>query len=215
MKVKFLIVLTFLLASIFFLVINAEAKRLKQITERYEAKIEGYGIDDYKFGKTNCVDFTKEKRVCKGYKSDDGVMYFIIQKNQETIITWQHPIGTGSYTEDFHVYYGDLDKNNLPELVVVSNVNTSNGLGVTQANIYISSEPLGKDLRKPLVFPIEEFGERGNFIFDSKRNETQILVTYWSSFDNLDKKRGYGTYLVGKWFRYRNGLLEPIFGKPT
>jgi hypothetical protein len=35
------------------------------------------------------------------------------------------------------------------------------------------------------------------------------------SYDSIDRKRGWGQYLIGKWFRYRNEKLERIPQKPT
>ncbi|MEP6904109.1 MAG: hypothetical protein ABJA66_20490, partial [Actinomycetota bacterium] len=77
-------------------------------------------------------------------------------------------------------------------------------------NVEIKSEARKRESISNLENTINETS-----ILQAKKKETQILVTYWNWFDLLDKGRGYGTYLVGKWFRYRNGLLEPIFEKPT
>lgn len=215
MKVKIFATLVFTIAGVFFLSVEAAAKRLEQFTKMYDARIEGFGVDDLEFGKTYCIDFTKNERVCKGYKSGDGGMYFIVQKESETIKTWKHPIGTGNGTGNFYVYYGDLDKDKSSELVVVSTTNVTNGRGVPTSNVYILSEPLAENSGKPLVFPVEEFGEKDNFIFDAKTGETLILATEWDSYDNLDPKRIAGTYLVGRWFRFSRGLLRPAFDKPV
>jgi len=214
MKVKFFTTLVFTVAGVFFLVANADAEKLRQLTKMYDAQIKGYGVSEYEFGKTYCVDFTKNERVCKAYKSGDGGLYFIVQKNNETIETWEHPPGTGNGTENFYVYYGDLDNDKSSELVVVSTTNVTNGRLVPTSNVYIMSEPIEENSSKPLVFPVEEFGEKDNFIFDAKRNETLILATEWDGYDDLDPKRLGGTYLVGRWFRYRRGLLRPALDKP-
>jgi hypothetical protein len=207
MKVKHLTTLVVLLASVFFFVENLRAQKLKQMTEMYETQLDGFGIGEYDFAKTYCIDFVKNKRVCKGYKIDDGGMSFVIQENEKTISVWSHPDGTGNYTSNFYVFYGDLDKDKVAELVVVSNVNTTNGMGVPSANVYILSESAESTIKKPLVFQIEEFGEKDNFIYDIKNNETLILATEWNSYSKLDLKRDKGLYLVGRWFRYKKGLL--------
>jgi hypothetical protein len=117
--------------------------------------------------------------------------------------------------EDFWAYRGDLDKDGSPEVIIAALIGISNGMGISTFEINIFPGLAKAGDQKPLSFTIEEYGENGNFIFDAKRNETLILVTRWKWFDNLDLKRGDGTYLTGKWFRYKNGLLQPVYEKPT
>ncbi|MBX7171364.1 MAG: hypothetical protein K1X72_10425 [Pyrinomonadaceae bacterium] len=176
----------------------------------YETEISGYGLD---YGKTYCIDFSRQQRVCKSANSDSGEFQFLIQENKKTVKTIKSNDYT--FTDKFWVYKGNLDKKNSDELIIVNFNSASLGLGVTYFTAYIFPD-IKNGFKSPLEFPLEEFGEKGNFIYDKKRNETLILVTYWDNFTNLDLKRvPWGTYLVGKWFHYRNGLLKPVFDKPT
>lgn len=214
MRRVFLKVLILTVCWLVFLTPIVCSQRIKQLPGMYSADIEGYGVSDYEFGKTYCVNFTSNKRVCKGYKTGDGSMHFIVQKNEKTIRTWTHPPGVGNGTGNFHVFYGDLDRDSFKELIVVSNVNTTSGMMVSSANAYILSGPIEEDFGEPVVFGLQEFGENDHFFFDHRRRETLILITEWNGYSTLDPKRGGGSYLVGRWFRYKNGQLSPALDKP-
>lgn len=67
----------------------------------------------------------------------------------------------------------------------------------------------------PISVPIEEFGDNENFVYDRKTKRTNILITYWENYETIEPKRLWGLYLVGKWFRYRSGKLEPMVAKHT
>lgn len=209
MKNKLFITLVFTLTGVLFFAENLNAQKLISGGRPKDAAIENYA-------ETSCVALPKGFRVCKARdESEESEIKFIIQKNLKTVKTMDAPFFSGSTAADFRAYWGDLDKNGSPEIVIASLENVSNGLGVPHFYIHIFRDSLKLDFQKVLTFPIEEFGEKGNFIYDARRNETQILVTRWVERNNIDTNRGNGMYLIGTWFRYRNGLLEPIFDKPT
>lgn len=191
------------------LVANVNAQKLNLKKKMYETEISGYGLD---YGKTYCIDFSRQQRVCKSAKSDSGEFEFLIQKNGETVQTIKSNVG--SFTDKFWVYKGNLDKKNSDELVIVDYNGASNGLGVSYTTVYIFSD-IKNGFNDLLRYPLEEFGERDNFIFDKSKSETLILATEWREYKNLDPKRGWGLYLVGRWFHLRNGKLKIAFDKPT
>lgn len=214
MNLKYLIMLIFCLASILFFAGNLKAQKLISGAKPSESQ-----IDD--FDKSFCVNFSGKIRVCKvaryGVEIDSDETNYIILKGDAILAKTDAPFHSLACCEmkDFFAYYGDLDKDGSKEIVVASLEGVGNGIAISSYNIIIFRDPEKFPSEKPLIFPLEEFGEKGNFIFDTKLNQTLVLVTNWSSFNNLDIKRGYGTYLVGKWFRYENGLLKPVLDKPT
>ena len=208
MKTKYLITLAFILAGVLFFSENLQAQKLLSGGKPKKSIVEN-------FDGAYCVGLPGKFRICKVFDETEWKSDFIIQKGKEILYKFDAPSYAGIKGDDFWAYHGDLDKDDSAEIIIAALENITNGLGVKTYNIYVFHNPAKFGFQKPFTFPIEEFGEKGNFIFNPQTKETQILVTYWSWFDSLDKNRGQGTYLVGKWFRYRNGLLEPIVGKPT
>lgn len=136
-------------------------------------------------------------------------------KKRKTLFSLDANLSVDSTTENFYAYRGDLNKDGKSEIVIADLQGVTNGVGISNYDINIFERDSEQNFHKTLTFPIREFGEKGNFIFDKFRNETLILVTYWDWFETLDRKRGDGFYLVGKWFRYRKKHLQPVFEKPT
>lgn len=121
---------------------------------------------------------------------------------------------SGADIENFHTFYGDLDNNKSAELVVVDFNGQSNGLGVKYFTINIFRDFQTKGFTEPLSFTDYEFGAKGTFIYDAAKGETLILLTEFLDSDKIDVKRGSGLYLIGKYFRYQDGMLKPAYDKP-
>ena len=172
--------------------------------------VEGY-LDGY------CSTLPNRMRVCKVQLSDDGESKFIIQKNGEILNEIPAPFWStfDAPPDGFVTYHGDIDGNGAAEVIVVSYDGVSNGMGVTYTTANIFKDPVAHRMVKPVSVPIQEFGPRENFRYNSAKNRTEILVTYWEDYESLDPKRIPGVYLVGKWFLYKDGVLEPEFSRPT
>lgn len=155
-------------------------------------------------------------RVCKVLRAADEAE-FVIYRGSSAVDridgqTWR---SIAVEPDGFFAYRGDLDNDGKAEIVLVSLEGVSQGMGVTYATAYIfDGRTLGSG-SKPIAVPIQEFGERENFIYDPQTRRTEILISYWASYDSIEPRRAVGTYLIGKFFRYRNGKLEPILEKPT
>lgn len=164
-----------------------------------------------------CSSLPSGFRVCRVRTSEDGDADFLIQKNGSTISRIQAPFWSlaGADPDNFIAYRGDLDMDGSQEIVLVSQEGVSNGMGITYSTAYIFDSDAGSAQLTSVSFPIEEFGEKDNFIYNPKTRQVEILISYWRSYDSIDPKRGWGMYLIGKWFKYRGGRLEPIPGRPT
>lgn len=185
------------------------AQRVTSGGKPKKASVEGY---DEAF----CVNLSGHFRVCRALRRESGETRFLIEKGGKTLSVVEAPYPAACCAlEDFWAYRGDLDKDGSPEVIIAALIGISNGMGISTFEINIFRDPVRSGGQKPLSFTLEEWGENGNLIFDTKRNETLVLVTHWQWFDNLDLKRGEGMYLTGKWFRYKDGLLAPAYEKPT
>jgi hypothetical protein len=164
--------------------------------EAYEVKFPG-GIIVRKLGRQN---------------DDDESGTFSISKNNDELGTIPASVNMASTIDNFYAYYGDLDKNNSAELVVVDFDGQSNGMGISFYTINIFPDFQTKGFQKPISFGTQEFGANGTFVYDAKANETLILITDFNGLENISQKEG--TYFVGRFFRYQNGLLKPATDKP-
>lgn len=189
---------------------GVSAQRLLNGGKPALARVAGYA-------QTRCVNAGRIARVCKANdeRNDDGDSVFLIQQNQKTVGTLKASRNAAATTENFHVFSGDLDKNGAAELVVVDFDNQSLGLGVSYYTVNIFPDFETKGFQAPLSFPTVEFGAEGSFVYDAGANETQILLGEWHGYDHLDLPRKGGVYFVGRYFRYRNGKLKPVAGKPV
>ena len=143
---------------------------------------------------------------------DDENGKFSVGKNGSEFGSIDASIDAASSIDNFYAFYGDLDKNKSAELAVVDFDGQSNGLGVSYYSVSIFPDFETKGFQTPLTFSTEEFGEKGTFVYDAKANETLILITDFNGLDNISKKDG--TYFVGRYFRYQDGLLKPAADKP-
>ncbi|MBK7705232.1 MAG: hypothetical protein IPJ30_05490 [Acidobacteria bacterium] len=187
-----------------------EAQSLARGGRPKPAEIEGYA-DAY------CVTLPTGLRVCKARETStrEWEPRFVIERSGKILHTTDAVLAVYSSTEDFFAYRGNLEKNGKKYLVISDLENVTNGIAIATSRVRVFEEVPGPKFEEKFSFPIHEFGENGNFIYDRRANETFILLTYWTDFDTLDKSRGTGLYLVGKWFRFRRDRLEPVYRKPT
>jgi hypothetical protein len=194
----------------FFLVSAAFGQRLTQGTKPVTTKIPEYA-------EAFCSTVTGGFRVCRALKSEEGEADFVILKGATTVnrieaLAWKN---IAVEPDGFFAYRGDLDKDGAAEIVLVSLEGVSNGMGVAYSTAYIFNGRTVESGSEPISFEIQEFGERENFIYDPRSRRTEILISYWAAYDSIEPEREMGTYLMGKWFYYQNGRLQPIFEKPT
>ena len=165
-----------------------------------------------------CSSLPGEFAVCKVLASGRDDAEYTIRKAGTTVN--RIPDSTlkifADVTRDaFFTYQGDLDHDGTSEIVLVALERVSNGMGVTYSTVYIFDGRSVEVEGPPISFPVQEFGQRDNFIFNPSTRRTEILISYWGEYATIEPKRIPGVYLIGKWFRYRNGKLEPILEKPT
>lgn len=166
---------------------------------------------------SHCVDLPKGISVCKYTENpadEDKEPFgeFRIRKNLKTVGTIPASPQGQTTSKDFKAFYGDLDKNSSAEIVIAEFGGQSNGMGISYYGISILPDFETKGLQPAIKFNTEEFGADGTFVYDAKTKETLILVTDFNGLDNLSQKEG--TYFVGRFFRYQNGLLKPAADKP-
>lgn len=160
-----------------------------------------------------CVNLAKQTSICKGIEiSEEGDGKFFVRQNGQKKGEIGASLGVYGSSEKFFAFYGDLDKNKSAELVIVDFTVQSNGLGVSYYDINIFPDFESTGFQKPITFQTTEFGKDGTFVYDSKANETLILITDFNGLDNISLKGG--TYFVGRFFRFQNGLLKPATDKP-
>lgn len=165
------------------------------------------------FTESQCVAFPSKIKVCKARKvnSDDALIgKFVILKDSQIIGTTDASLMQSS-PELFSAFYGDINNDNAPELIVVDFNGSSNGLGVTYHTINIFQDFEKSGFSKPVSVSTYDFGA-GAFVYDKLKNETLILLTEWNDYEKLDPKPG--LYLVGRFYRFAQNHLTPATDKP-
>ena len=115
----------------------------------------------------------------------------------------------GVYRGMIQLLMADLDGDGSQELIVVDHIATSNGMAMTVDRISIVSD-YRRDDRSWISFTVDEYKKGpGTFVRREGRSGLAIFSTEWERYQTLDPQRGYGTYLVGRWFRYVKGRLVP------
>jgi hypothetical protein len=115
-------------------------------------------------------------------------------------------------TSDFEVLQADLNGDGRRELILANHDGTSNGLGINNWTIYIFPDSEFRRPLSPLIFSVEEYGSLGTFVTEG--NSILILTTKWLWGKDPQGKRRNGLYLVGQWWRYRQGELVPAIERP-
>ncbi len=169
------------------------------------------------FSEAFCSELSGKFRVCKVKTTEGGDAEYVVENGSATTNKIPAPywMSAGAPPDGFFTYRGDLDVDGRPEVVLVSLEGVSNGMGVTYSTAYIFDGASVGSSSKPISFSLQEFGASENFIFDRASQRTEILISYWAEYSSIEPKRRPGVYLVGKWFRYRAGKLEPVLEKPT
>ena len=161
------------------------------------------------YDRGHCVALPKSIRICKLLSEDKDT--FLVERDGKKIGTW--PGNTFlAETSDFEVLTGDLDGDRKPELIVANHDGTSNGIAVDYWTIFIFPDPEFRHFAAPLTFSVEEYGSFGTFVASGGR--VNILTTSWVSNEDPKHRRGWGTYLVGQWWRYGAGELRPVLERP-
>ena len=206
----FTLTLLFVAFAGFALKANAKTLRLIEGSKPTETQIAPYKS-------AFCSSLPGTYRFCRVLINDEAESEFILQQKGDIVSKINAPFwGTANAPPDQFVSYRcDLDNDGVQELILVSHEGVSNGMGVTYSTIYIFRDPIKFPNTSPVSIPIQEFGRRDSVVYDKQLQRYLILATHWREYASLDKRRGWGTYLVGKWFQYRQGRLEPLLNRPT
>ena len=152
-----------------------------------------------------CIEAATNVRVCDIDQHDRGFTLTLFVDRMPTILAkgrW------GVYEGQFELLLTDLDADGNDELIVVDHIATSNGMAMTIDRISIVAN-YRRDDRTWVSFTVDEFGTGpGTFVRQAGRSGFAIFSTEWERYTSLDPQRGYGTYLVGRWFRYEGGRLR-------
>jgi len=162
------------------------------------------------YDKAHCVSLPGQIRICKCIsESEDGT--FIVERNGKRLGKWPASAFLGD-TSDFEVLLGDLDGDGSNELVVANRDSESCGMAVQQWTLSIFPNPWFPHFQPSLTFSVEDYGVFGTFV--TAGVGVDILSTEWFSMEDPKRQRDRGSYLLGKWWRYKSGQLRPLTDRP-
>ncbi len=152
----------------------------------------------------SCLQIKEDLRICKCLKDKKAAEgAFILYQGQIQKIQWRTACNYGE-TSDFEILECDMDGNGKKEIIVANFNGQSNGMGVTYWTLSIIDP---QNYRRPLFFDVEDYGD-GSIYWDEKEKRCNVLATSWEWLK--DPKLGEGLYFIGRFFRYKSGILEPL-----
>ena len=137
---------------------------------------------------------------------------FRVADGRIEIATWTDEV-TGSWTDGYDVFSGDLDGDGGREIVVVEHVGTGNGMGVATWEVFVV--PLGRPVQAssrrvaaPMRFLTADYGPTGlvQRVAPGGRG-LRIVAASWD--DGVEAGRGAGLYYTARFYRYDGGALVP------
>lgn len=138
---------------------------------------------------------------CKLNDSESELRYY---KGDKLVTQWKQDLLPYGLLP-FEVMSCDMDSDEKKELVIASLEGVSNGMAVNYWSLYIIDDKI--DSQSFLEFGVEDYGN-GSISWDDKARRCLVLHSSWEELDDL--KRGPGLYLVGRWFKYNSGALNPV-----
>lgn len=160
--------------------------------------------------RAHCATLPDGRRVC-ACVGDTTVVLRVDGADGRTLHEWPSDFPVASSPETLRPLTGDLDGDGRAELVVPAWLGTSNGLGVSyyQLSVFDGRDPA----RRPLRVQVQEFTSEGSFVRPASGGPCRLIATAWEG--GSEPGRGGGTYLVGRWMRYRDGRLEHDPARPV
>lgn len=159
--------------------------------------------------RAHCVTLPDGRRVCTCL--GDTTVAVRVEADGRTQHEWPADYSLAGDPESLRALTGDLDGDGRAETVVAEWQGASNGLGITyhQLSIFDGRDPA----RRPLRVQVQEFQLEGSFVRPAAGGGCRLIATGWEG--GSEAGRGEGTYLVGRWMRYRDGRLEHDAARPV
>ena len=159
--------------------------------------------------RAHCIALPDGRRVCTCF--GDTTIAVRVEADGRTQHEWPADYSLAGDPESLRALAGDLDGDGRAETIVAEWQGTSNGLGVSYHGLSIFD---GRDAARPPVrVQVQEFTPDGSFVRPAAGGACWLIATAWEG--GSEPGRGGGTYLVGRWMRYRDGRLEHDPARPV
>jgi hypothetical protein len=159
--------------------------------------------------RAHCTALPDGRRVCTCF--GDTTIAVRVEADGRTQHEWPADYSLAGDPESLRALTGDLDGDGRPETIVAEWQGTSNGLGVSYYGLSIFD---GRDAaRAPTRVQVQELTTDGSFVRPAAGGDCRLIATRWEG--GVEPGRGGGTYLVGRWMRYRDGRLEHDPARPV
>jgi hypothetical protein len=154
-----------------------------------------------------CVNISDSSQIyacLPSRKSDEARIIF--KKNGGVILQWDAVIYPADVASAFRVDTADLNGDGRDEFVIAAMGAVSNGMDVSYWKVWVLSDD---KLSNPV--DVEDYGLTG--FLSSNGKQCRLLVTRW--IEGWEPKRGYGLYLVGRWFQLYDNELQYTSVRPA
>ncbi|GEM_PF-3702374 len=160
----------------------------------------------------DCVEMRGGRRVCRHHLSEEEADEITIEQGSLVLHRWKIDVGlAGGDDSGGHFYRADLDGDGAPELILTTLEAVSNGYAIQTVQIDVID---GHDAAMgPLHFEVEDFDPQISFLRAPHSRQCRLFATEWRW--SIDRKRGWGHYLVGEWLDYHAGELRHTTARPV
>lgn len=158
-----------------------------------------------------CVRVGKALKVCQKEVNDGGLM--TIERNGRKVIEWQDDVAGTILEGRFDVLVGDIDGDNIDELIIAEWLGISNGFPRETWKVMILRDFNPARPKPPIVSYFDVYGSKGTFLRLGTTGKCLILAANWIDLDH--PKRGPGRYLEGKFLLLERGKLRPAPDQPV
>lgn len=170
-------------------------------------------VFEYSFDvpRSYCIDLDRATKICQRLTETKSLMTF--ERDNKALLEWDDDAIGSVWEAKFEVLKGDIDDDRKDELVVAELQAQGNGFGIETWRISIIDNPESAHPPPPLHFEVNVYGSRGVFLRHGASPQCQILKAEWASLKH--PRKGWGMYLVGRWYHYRKGELVPVSNRPV
>jgi len=168
------------------------------------------GIEQASMSDAPCVNASSRLQICEHAMGTPGDVAIELRADGKVVQTWHVVVPPVFQGNGFRVVRGDLNGDGIKDVAVATFISSTNGRVINLWTV-CAADGAHLDVHTKCV-DVEDFGSVGYFTKASDARGCRLIQTTWKY--GSEPVRGNGTYLVGRWLRFRPGGFEPDPARP-